>query len=283
MHVRVVQAADRPLMATIGIKAFADDDMNSYISPNHATYPLSMRNHILKRMSSNYLKPGLQGLVCVDTPPATPQNPNPQEEIMGYAWYGRSGPPEDVDVKRWHGNSNGFMDIVNRFLVNVELWFDARVITNPAASATNRRVFHEAVARHSSDTFDAHIPSFIELASLAVHPNHQRKGVARSLLQWEIDKAHDERVPICLFSSNVGEGFYKSCGFAVITWFEFCIEVGLRDSKGMIHDKHQEWVRRIKDDEREELGHVMIAGKECEVDLVWTAKAKQFYESKKGK
>ncbi|KAI5863131.1 acyl-CoA N-acyltransferase [Durotheca rogersii] len=54
---------------------------------------------------------------------------------------------------------------------------------------------------------------YIYLSVIAVHPEHQRQGVGRRLMQWGIDVAEQFGVPIYTEASPSGLGLYQSVGF----------------------------------------------------------------------
>ena len=66
---------------------------------------------------------------------------------------------------------------------------------------------------------------FLHLASIAVSPNHQYKGIGKSLVNWGLDVAANEEIPVTLESSMRGRRMYTSLGFVVIEqsvmWDEF--------------------------------------------------------------
>ena len=68
-------------------------------------------------------------------------------------------------------------------------------------------------------------PGYLHLASIAVPPNHQHKGVGKALMQWGMKVAAEEQVPVTLESSKIGRRMYSSLGFVVIEqsvmWDEF--------------------------------------------------------------
>ncbi|KAI0143050.1 acyl-CoA N-acyltransferase [Xylariaceae sp. FL1272] len=57
----------------------------------------------------------------------------------------------------------------------------------------------------------------IYIPTMAVHPDHQRKGIGRLLLQWGIDIAEKLGVPIYTESTVGGFPLYKAGGFEQLT------------------------------------------------------------------
>jgi GNAT superfamily N-acetyltransferase len=60
------------------------------------------------------------------------------------------------------------------------------------------------------------LTSYWHLTDLAVHPNHQRHGIARKLVQQGLDRATKEQVPVGLESGVTGRSLYTQLGFTVI-------------------------------------------------------------------
>jgi predicted N-acetyltransferase YhbS len=46
-----------------------------------------------------------------------------------------------------------------------------------------------------------------------VNPAAQRQGVGRALVQWGIEHAAEDKLPIYLAASREGEGLYTATGF----------------------------------------------------------------------
>lgn len=52
---------------------------------------------------------------------------------------------------------------------------------------------------------------------MATHPDHQRRGVGRLLMQWGINVAEQIGIPMYLESSKPGLRLYESMGFERLT------------------------------------------------------------------
>jgi GNAT superfamily N-acetyltransferase len=88
-----------------------------------------------------------------------------------------------------------------------------RALLNPAASLSRHwqygRYGEEIINAGEKDAYDESW-SIIEIA---VAPEFQRKGFGAALLQWGVNKACEERVPILLSATEAGRGFYLTAGF----------------------------------------------------------------------
>jgi GNAT superfamily N-acetyltransferase len=63
---------------------------------------------------------------------------------------------------------------------------------------------------------------------IAVDPKYQRCGIGTRLLQWGLEQAERERVPVALEASEKGFGLYKKMGFKT------AIETNVVDNVKMI-------------------------------------------------
>ncbi len=70
------------------------------------------------------------------------------------------------------------------------------------------------------------VPEMWVVDLLYVHPEWQRNGIARKLLQWGFDRARKENVPLGVKGSPVGSFAYRACGFQSVgatrfgRWFD---------------------------------------------------------------
>lgn len=74
----------------------------------------------------------------------------------------------------------------------------------------------------AGNSFPTSVPSEMwYLVVLAVHPSYQRRGIGQMLLQWGIDQASAESVPIGLEATPEGLKLYERKGFKTVRWVEF--------------------------------------------------------------
>jgi GNAT superfamily N-acetyltransferase len=55
---------------------------------------------------------------------------------------------------------------------------------------------------------------------MMVHPNHQRKGIGKKLLQWGLDRADKEKIVSWLFARPAAAKMYRNAGFKPVGLLE---------------------------------------------------------------
>ena len=54
------------------------------------------------------------------------------------------------------------------------------------------------------------------LGLLMVHPDYQRRGAGKILVEWGLDMADREGLPCWLQATPQGRGLYSKCGFEIV-------------------------------------------------------------------
>jgi len=89
-------------------------------------------------------------------------------------------------------------------------WFGTDKIMNETVVADFRRQALEV------EKEIAGFPSRLDLATLAISPAYQRRGVGGLLIDWGLEKAREEGVPVVLEATPNGLGLYLKKGFREI-------------------------------------------------------------------
>jgi GNAT superfamily N-acetyltransferase len=64
----------------------------------------------------------------------------------------------------------------------------------------------------------------MELADMACDPEYQRRCAGTALVQWVLDKATKEGLPVMLTASPLGRLLYKKLGFRDLEYIECGVE-----------------------------------------------------------
>ncbi|KAF7588124.1 hypothetical protein BBP40_006157 [Aspergillus hancockii] len=73
-------------------------------------------------------------------------------------------------------------------------------------------------------------PGFPELwflSTLAVHPAYQRQGIGRKLVEWGLEQATQDEIPVGLEASAKGTHLYHSLGFQIVNEIPLLEEIAL--------------------------------------------------------
>lgn len=194
MHLRHACRADIPTLATTSALAFDQDVLNVYLNPGKERYPEHHRNVWLQLHLPRYYTPNAHIVVVetegdFDSPPV----------VVGHAFYERMSPHPPRPTP-WQA--------LNLGLIKLSQSYSKLFHLNPAVSSSRTTAFYNALKLDFQD-----IDEYWHLRELAVHPDHQRKGVGKMLVDWGIEKAGEEGVPLGLESSPVGRGLYEQRGF----------------------------------------------------------------------
>ncbi|EGC44078.1 conserved hypothetical protein [Histoplasma capsulatum var. duboisii H88] len=183
MHIRPLEAADIPEVASILADALLDDELWAWLAPNRLKYYSEYRAGFLMRTKVRFSTPGWVLNVAVTD-------------------------PED-EVGREHRQEHG-QGWLERRLLNLQLRYADMFIQNNAIDSSRLRTYASATAGNfPSDIF----PELWYVGMLAIHPGYQRMGIGKMLLQWGIEQGTAENVPVGLEPSLKGAGLYKKLGF----------------------------------------------------------------------
>ncbi|KAL1959450.1 hypothetical protein VTO42DRAFT_1895 [Malbranchea cinnamomea] len=220
MHIRRAQASDLPACADIVAAALCDEELIAYLCPRRREYWDEYRDSALRRIKRRFYSPGWVLWVAV-----TDEKDGEEEgKVVGYAAWHRIG--EGEEASRWKksvaGGDGGWLWMTWCGFQHSLVTLSNRIIDAMDLDPSLDRERLAAVEALVKDNFPSSIfPEMWYLATLVVDPSYQRRGIGKLLLQWAIEQATEERVPIGLEASSIGEKLYEKMGFRSFKWIEF--------------------------------------------------------------
>ncbi|KAJ5979813.1 GNAT family acetyltransferase [Penicillium waksmanii] len=195
IHIRPATPNDLPFIADIAAQAMLHDELFIHLCPHRHTYYADFRTAFLRRLKIRLYTPGYVMLVAVESKSESEsgdhgaRDRDRDERVRGYAVWSRRG--DTPTATQWQKNGHG------------DGWWNDQYIQ---ACATG---------------YDfAAFPELWFLATVAVDPRHQRRGFGRSLVQWGLDRANEERIPVGLDASRQGLALYEDMGFRTVAMAE---------------------------------------------------------------
>jgi ribosomal protein S18 acetylase RimI-like enzyme len=252
MHLRPTAAADIPRCTTIHDAAFEGNELSNFLAPDRAKYPLSWRQQALKVQHNKYYQPNTWSFVCVaDTDDAFAD----VGEILGYAHWVRRASKEDAAADPWMRHMS-VLERAEGWLRWAELKWEETLRINPAVSWARKDAFMR-VNVASTGFAPIRATTHWYLDSLAVGPEYQRRGVARRLVDWGLQRAlaeTEERVPVgkapvpvALISTAPGLHLYRSLGLKVVGWEDDSfLDVSADGGSNMVWDRTGYWIQDIE-------------------------------------
>jgi ribosomal protein S18 acetylase RimI-like enzyme len=252
MHLRPTTAADIPRCATIHSAAFEEDEVSRFLAPDRAKYPLSWRQQALNMQRSKYYQPSTWGFVCVAD---TDDDFAGVGEILGFARWRYRASKEDAAAKLWTRQLS-VLERAEVWLHWAEMKWEETLRTNPAVSWERNDAFMRAIVGSTGFT-PIRAATHWYLETLAVAPEYQRRGVARKLVDWGLQRAEAETeerkavgkapVPIALIGSERGMHLYRSLGFKVVGWEnDSFLDVSAGGGSNMVWDATSYWIQDVE-------------------------------------
>ena len=280
MHLRPMTRSDHPSCASIGARAFLDDELFTYLAPHRHEHPRDFRNYILRRLKMRYTEQGMHGFVCVSDNldgrtrrDEASESSIPQKEVvMGYAFWNRIGTANDRIAAKWQRHNSSPIAKLEEMLLAAEDRYAQIFGLDRSHSPARIATFRNAVA---SERPFVRIPAYWHLQTLAVSPDYQRRGVGRCLLEWGLEMAREEGVSVTVESSDVGRQLYAKNGFKVVDWLGLGVEEGWLSGAAMICDVERRWTREVVE------GEVAVKGGR-EVEVTWAERLQSEDQEQRG-
>lgn len=252
MLLRPATKVDIPGVASAAVAAYMDDPQDAYLYPKRGEYParyLKVKSDIIKHSLDDQtalpivavLEPGDEGW------DGTP-------EITAFCiWYRESVRGQNESEKQsslisseWSGwkesQNNGSQDVFGKLcgfmlcvlmsrigikerILGLDVLDSFRDFINPMIDSSHAKAMAEMCSSDESQRWNKdgyHKPDeYWGILDLRVDPKYQRRGIARSLLQWGLERAGKEGLPVHLSATPAGASLYHSLGFRSVgkwTW-----------------------------------------------------------------
>lgn len=252
MHLRSATAADIPRCATIHEAAFDGNELSNFLAPGRTKHPLSWRQQTLKVQRNKYYQPNTWSFVCVAD---TEDDFADVGEILGSARWVRRTSKDDAAAYPWMRQMS-VLERAESWLRWAEFKWEETLRTNPAVSWTRKDAFMRTIVA-STGFAPIRAATHWYLDSLAVAPEYQRRGIARSLVDWGLQRAEAETgervavgktpVPVALISTAPGLHLYRSLGFKVVGWEDDSfLDVPAEGGSNMVWDGTGYWIQDIE-------------------------------------
>ncbi|KAF2689936.1 acyl-CoA N-acyltransferase [Lentithecium fluviatile CBS 122367] len=208
VNIRFARYTDLPSIARVMGRAFFDDDLfGDIIHPYRKQYPEDVNLYWLRRAYVNFWNYRWRWLVAVTKDVSTGK-----EDVVGVAQWERLGAGGDklecavYDPRR-------YMTQLSSVFVSLH----SLMYPNRASHPQNEDILERAYPIFGTVWSGDRAESWY-LEWLAVHPDHQGKGIGQKLAQWGLDRAQEEGVWASVASTRGKEPFYQKCGFIEEYW-----------------------------------------------------------------
>lgn len=251
MYIRPTQLSDIPRIATIVDTALNEDELNNFLNPNRAKYPLSWRQHVLNIQYSKYYDPKSWHFVCV-----ADGNDGfaPEEEILGTVRWLRRVAKVDAAIDAWTRKLS-YNEKFEGWLRSIALQWEDTIRSNPAIDWKRHDAFMSSIMK-STKFAPLKETTHWWLDNLMVAPEYQRKGVGKKLVQEGLQRVREENaerskqgkvpVPAALVASATGPHLYRHLGFKIVGWEDAAfLDVEAVGGSAMVWDETGHWIKEI--------------------------------------
>ncbi|KAJ5641721.1 GNAT family acetyltransferase [Penicillium lividum] len=196
IHLRPARAQDLPHIADLLAQAMLDDELFTWMHPGRHEYYADFRYSFLRRLKIRFVTSGYINIVAVEYS-------GDREQIRGYSGWKRVG--TGADARQWKRGNNDWFHGGDPFSFKLTL----------------------TAAADGGFPFSTY-PEIWFLGQLAVDPAHQRRGIGQKLVDWGLQQARQEHVPVGLEAGVKGAGLYQKLGFHIVNMTQLTPGVTIR-------------------------------------------------------
>ncbi|KAA8650288.1 hypothetical protein EYZ11_001347 [Aspergillus tanneri] len=220
MQLRPAKLQDLSFIAEVAAQAMLDDELFIFLCPLRKEFYSDYRSGFLRRLRTKLTSPGWVIIVAEDTPTAT----SGEMSIVGYAAWERIRESGGDPTSPWK-ESGWWADLQVAFSKLsdncVAHFYPDRSVDESHLAEYNARIKTECFP------FDR-FPDIWYLSALAVHPTRQRHGIGQMLVEWGMQQAHKEKVPVGLEASIKGTKLYEKLGFHTVNTLQLVDDIIIR-------------------------------------------------------
>ncbi|KAE8374287.1 acyl-CoA N-acyltransferase [Aspergillus bertholletiae] len=219
MFIRQATSADIHDIARVAVAAYIDDPQDAYQYPKRASFPAVYLN-----AKSSIIKSSLEDLTAI--PVVAVLEPGDKEAwrsndttIIGYCIWYREHEDADDEEKSKEPDREPLVERIKNRIMNssiVEFFSD---LVNPILDSSHARAMARVCSDPDSRRFEEGYQkprNYYGVLDVGVDPTFQRQGAARRLMEWGMERAEKENLPVYLSATPAGQPLYKSLGFRTV-------------------------------------------------------------------
>ncbi|KAF4971481.1 hypothetical protein FSARC_1709 [Fusarium sarcochroum] len=214
MLIRTATRDDIPAAGVVAAAAYIDDEQDAFMFPGRKKY----YDKYLKTKES-IVRHGMDdstGTVIVAELQEGDEGWAGTAELMGFCiWYRDQEKKDTEDVEK----KEPLISRVKSRITSLDIFDYVSDMFDPLTSASNAATMARTCRLPSSKRYFGTDPgdcAMCGIMDIAIHPKYQGRGVARRLVEWGMNKARVEGVPIELAATPAGSGLYTKLGFKKI-------------------------------------------------------------------
>ncbi|KAJ3545046.1 hypothetical protein NM208_g2706 [Fusarium decemcellulare] len=219
MHVRLATPDDVKEMASVAVAAYAYDPQDAYIYPRRHAHPNLFLKVKSDFMHHSFEDPAATSIVAVLDEDDQGWEGHPT--VVGYClWYLQA--PESQHGRDEEETKEPMIKRLTSYIMDSEIADYVRDLLNPIIDASHSRAIAQVCRDPNSRRFnDGYVRpnSFYGIYEIGVDPKFQRRGVARLMIAWGMQRSDKEQIPIHLSATPAGQPLYASLGFQTVGWW----------------------------------------------------------------
>ncbi|RSL76873.1 hypothetical protein CEP51_009562 [Fusarium floridanum] len=213
MLIRNATREDIPAAGAVAAEAYIDDEQDAFMFPGRIKYP----ERYLKTKES-IVRHGMEdptATVIVVVLEEGDEGWSGKPDIVGFCiWFREDG--DKSSEKTEEVEKKALLSRIKSIITDSEIYQYTSDLLDPLVSAQNASIMARTCRLPSSNNYFRpridNLPQY-GIMDIAVDPGFQGRGIAGMLVEWGINKAKEEGIPIELSATPAGSGLYAKLGF----------------------------------------------------------------------